>query len=206
MNGSSLYCFIYFTNNGGGELMKRLRRIQQRNNGLFLFLVMFISVGLIGLNIPLLEESQAETQKPAAFEVMGPKTIDVILERIYLDGEKSEERVKETIWSMEDFWAMYEEWDLVDQNEQRMIFRKEVNDISPLLKMNGYFGLTQDGVLSIYEGVPNKEQVIHSFFQLDTSKLKSQQHSDLIKGIPVKDLDHYQEVLQAFGQYKAKEI
>ncbi len=186
--------------------MKQLRRIQRKNRApLFLVLILIVA-GLFSWSAILPEKSQVDNQTLEALEVMGPKTVEVILERVYLDGEKSEERIEETIWSMEDFWALYRDWNLINQNEEEIIFRQEVEDISPLLKVNGYFGLTEEGILTIYEGEPNNRQIIHTFFQLDTSKLKSQLHSELVRGIPVKDLNHYQEVLQVFGQYKAKPI
>ncbi|GAE30405.1 intercompartmental signaling factor BofC [Alkalihalobacillus hemicellulosilyticus] len=141
-----------------------------------------------------------------AYEVLAPQTVQVVLERVYLDGEKSKEYVEETILSMEDFWAFYEDWELIDQNGEEIIFRKEMFDISPLLKINGYFGLTEEGVLTIFEGEPSHEKVIQTFFYIDTSKLKSHHYTELENGIPVKDLRNYEEVLQVFSQYKAKEI
>jgi forespore regulator of the sigma-K checkpoint len=186
--------------------MKQFQRIQRSIVSLLLC-VLFISTGFMIWNATVSEGSQIETEaEPVDAAVMGPQTIDVILERVYLDGETSQERIQETIWSTEDFWAFYEEWLLVDSNESEMIFRKEIDDISPLLKMNGYFGITEEGILSIYEGEPTKDRVIQSFFQLDTSKLKSQQHLDLMKGIPVQDLKNYEEVLSVFGQYKSKQM
>ncbi|MCL7746959.1 intercompartmental signaling factor BofC [Halalkalibacter alkaliphilus] len=189
----------------------KLQRTQRKHIFSLLLSLTLIVMGFMLWNTTVIEGSQkkSNSQKQAeseAYEVMGPQTINVILERVYLDGEKSEERIQETIWSMEDFWAYYEDWNLVDQSENEMIFRKEVNDISPLLKVNGYFGITEDGILSIYEGQPNEERVIQSFFQLDTAKLKSRQHSELRKGIPVQDLKHYEEVLQVFGQYKSAQM
>lgn len=145
---------------------------------------------------------QPQAEEAEAVEVMQPKTVQVTLERVYLDGETSEEIIEETIWSMEDFWAQYDGWSLVDQSKDEMVFRQMVNDISPLMKINGYFGLTDEGILSIYDGEPDQQKIIHSFFQLDTSKLESKQHSDLEKGIPVKDRHHYEEVLEAFRQYQ----
>ncbi|WP_062049717.1 intercompartmental signaling factor BofC [Bacillus sp. JCM 19034] len=141
-----------------------------------------------------------------ALEVLAPQTVNVVLERVYLDGEKSEEHIEETILSMEDFWAFYEDWDLIEQNGEEIVFRKEMHDISPLLKINGYFGITEDGILTIFEGEPNREKVIQSFFYIDTSKLKSQHYIELEKGIPVKDLRNYEDVLQVFSDYKAEEI
>ncbi|MFC0561826.1 intercompartmental signaling factor BofC [Halalkalibacter alkalisediminis] len=187
--------------------MNQFQRIQRSVFSFFLCVIIAIS-GFLVWNSAVIEGSQKEkeSQESKTVTVMGPQTINVILERVYLDGETSQEKVQETIWSTEDFWAFYEDWVLVDQNENEMIFRKEIDDISPLLKMNGYFGITEEGILSIYEGEPNKERVIQSFFQLDTAKLKSQQHSDLMRGIPVQDLKHYEEVLQVFGQYKSKQM
>lgn len=133
-------------------------------------------------------------------------TVEVILQRHYLDGEVSEETVLETIWSMEDFWALYEDWQLVDQAQGKIIFKKDMNDISPLLKMNGYFGLSDDGTLNIYNGKPTDNEVIQSFFQVNTSRLKSHIHRELLEGIPVTTKDNYLQVLQMFEEYAINEL
>lgn len=195
---------------GQHEFIERTKFIRIRGEklmkGILKFQLLLIGVIAVVFMVNMTETVAIQEAEPEVFEVMSPQKINVILERVYLDGEKSEERVQETILSMEDFWAFYQDWDLIDQNKNEMIFRKEVKDISPLLKINGYFGITDDGVLSIYEGTPNQEKVIQSFFRLDTSKLKSKQHSDLEKGIPVQNLKNYEEVLQVLGQYKAAQL
>lgn len=127
--------------------------------------------------------------------------VDVILERIYLDGEVSEEIKSETIWSMEDFWAAYASWELVDMTEDQVVFRQSVDDISPLMKSNGYFGISEDGVLSIFNGKPGQSEIIQSFFQIDINRLESKQHDELVKGIPVKSKQGYQQVIQSFQPY-----
>ncbi|WP_238457573.1 BofC C-terminal domain-containing protein [Alkalihalobacterium alkalinitrilicum] len=137
---------------------------------------------------------------------VGPKTIQVKLERVYLDGEISEEIVEETIWSMEDFWAFYDDWLLIDQNEQEVHFIQEIDDISPLLKINGYFGISDEGVLNIYEGKPDEKRIIQSFFQINTKKLKSHHESELKNGIPVMSRENYQEVLKTFKKYAITEM
>ncbi|WP_088102634.1 intercompartmental signaling factor BofC [Halalkalibacter urbisdiaboli] len=179
---------------------------------LLIFMIIIIGLGTMMI-LPISDDTSAQEDvqetdlnETEAVDVMAPMTINVILEREYLDGEISEEKVQETIWSMEDFWAYYNDWTLIDQNEERMIFRKQINDISPLLKMNGYFGISKDGTLNVYEGEPTESQIIQSFFQVDTSKLKSKQHTELVKGIPVKSREHYEEVLHVFSQYKRKEM
>lgn len=135
-----------------------------------------------------------------------PLTVEVTLQRLYLDGEISEEQLVETIWSMEDFWSSYDDWQLVDQNKSEIVFSQEVDDISPLLKMNGYFGITEDGILSIFNGSPAGREVIQSFFQVNTEKLKSQLFDSLIEGIPVSSKEQYTEVLKRYEVYEDKEI
>jgi forespore regulator of the sigma-K checkpoint len=128
-------------------------------------------------------------------------TVDVILERVYVDGEISEEIKTETIWSMEDFWAAYAAWELIEMSEDEVVFRQTVDDISPLLKSNGYFGISEDGVLSIFNGRPGQAEIIQSFFQLDVDKLESKKHDELVKGIPVKSKQSYEDVIQSFQPY-----
>lgn len=153
-----------------------------------------------GVNI---EQTEEVAQ---AMEVTGPLTVNVILQRQYLDGKTSEEVVTETIWSMEDFWAQYRDWQLVDQKEGQMIFRQTIDDISPLLKANGYFGISEDGTLTIFKGLPEQsEEVIQSFFQIDISKLESRQQQELKKGIPVVSKDHYIQVIESFKTLSIKQ-
>jgi forespore regulator of the sigma-K checkpoint len=130
-----------------------------------------------------------------------PFNMTVILKRVYLDGEVSEEVVKETGWSIGNFWAKYDQWRLTNIDGSTMVFQKKMDDISPLLKANGYFGITDDGVLTIFNGRPDRSRIIQSFFQIDIKKLESKKQEELIEGIPIKNKDRYVEVLETFKQY-----
>lgn len=130
-----------------------------------------------------------------------PPQVKVILERVYLDGDISEEIVIERIWSAEDFWAKYEDWKVVDMDEGMIIFRQQADDISPLLKANGYFGITEEGVLTIFNGKPDRTNIIQSFFPIDLGKLESTKCEELRQGIPVMTKDNYVEVLETFKTY-----
>ncbi|QED48768.1 intercompartmental signaling factor BofC [Cytobacillus dafuensis] len=134
-----------------------------------------------------------------------PLQISVILEQMYMDGEVSQEVLKETIWSMEEFWAKYEDWELIEMEEDKIIFRRYMDDISPLLKTNGYFGITDDGVLTIFNGRPQKSKIIQSFFQIDLGRLESKKCEELKKGIPIKSKEQYVEVLETFKTYSKVE-
>lgn len=134
-----------------------------------------------------------------------PIEVEVVLKCMYLDGEISEETVTETIYLIENFWAKYDEWQYIGMENNKMILQKQMNDISPLLKANGYFGVTEDGTLSIFNGKPYKSHIIQSFFQIDIGKLESQIRKDLMKGIPIKTKDRYVEVLETFKTYSKEE-
>ncbi|UII55019.1 intercompartmental signaling factor BofC [Cytobacillus spongiae] len=134
-------------------------------------------------------------------EQITPHEMTIILERAYLDGEISEEKIKDQIWSMEEFWAKYDQWQLVDISQKYVVFRQDVDDISPLLKANGYFGITEDGILTIFNGKPQDYNVIQSFFQIDIGKLESTKHKELQEGIRIKTKDRYVEVLETFKNY-----
>jgi forespore regulator of the sigma-K checkpoint len=133
-----------------------------------------------------------------------PLHITVILERTYLDGEVSQEVVEETCWSMENFWAKYDQWRLIQNDESKMVFRKQVDDISPLLKANGFFGVTKDGVLTIFNGRPDHSRIIQSFFQIDIKRLESKKQEELQHGIPIRTKDRYVQVLETFKPYSIK--
>lgn len=182
--------------------------MKQLNKYIKLFCILFILYGLIGVIQTFAvekEDSSRSTIYLAAdnpsTEVTGPLTVTVILERVFLDGEVSEEIKKETIWSMEDFWSEYANWQLVDQDEEQVVFQMRIDDISPLLKANGYFGINEHHILTIFNGKPESDQVIQSFFQIDVEKLESRQHEELKKGIPIQSKNKYVEVLEVFKPF-----
>lgn len=154
----------------------------------------------------LLNGSAAQQDNHHNLQKTEPLHITVLLERMYLDGEISQEVVQETCWSLENFWAKYDQWQLTDINESKMVFRKKIDDISPLLKSNGYFGITDEGVLTIFNGRPDRSRIIQSFFQLDIKKLESKKQEELLEGIPIKTKDRYVEVLETFKHYSKKEM
>ncbi|WP_225434112.1 BofC C-terminal domain-containing protein [Peribacillus tepidiphilus] len=170
-----------------------------------LFLLSFIALVCLIIRPDLQAKKQLDMEDANSDKqvqlVTAPLKRYIILQREYLDGEVSEESIVEEILAMEDFWAQYKDWQLIDQNEGRMVFKRKVNDISPMLKTNGYFGITEDGTLSIFNGKPDQSQVIQSFFQIDIGKLESKKHEELKEGIRVLNKNHYVEVIEAFKPY-----
>ena len=125
----------------------------------------------------------------------------VILETVYMDGEVSEEIREETVASMKDIWNEYKDWYLVDMDDEQIVFQRYVDDLSPLTKA-GYFGLTKDGTLSIFERKPGESsRVIQSFFQIDVKKLESHERKKLKKGISVRSKRNYERVIEAYKPF-----
>ncbi len=169
----------------------------------FVAVVLFMSIGKVpGI---LLSGSAEQLENHQDQQKSEPQQLTIILERIYLDGEISEEVVLDSYWSIENFWSKYDQWQLVEMDESTMVFRKYEDDISPLLKTNGYFGITEDGVLTIFNGRPDRSRIIQSFFQIDVKKLESNKQEELIQGIPIKTKDRYVEVLETFKPYSKEE-
>lgn len=162
---------------------------------MFRFMLKGIMIWFLSLFIfSLIPQAEAAESKE-------PYQVEIVLQRVYLDGEISEEKITEKIWSMENFWLKYDQWELVDTYVNGLVFKKQVDDISPLLKANGYFGITEDGTLTIFNGRPHQTNIIQSFFQINIEKLESRKHYQLKKGIPIKTKDRYVQVLETFKPY-----
>ncbi|GAA5415624.1 hypothetical protein Pryu01_00655 [Paraliobacillus ryukyuensis] len=175
----------------------------------YVYLSMFgVIMFLIGFSVHSLFEQQSSTAEQSdtievtevsntAAPFKSPLEIQVTLQKQYLDGKISEETHLETIQSMQDFWASYADWQVIDQKEGEMVFRKQMNDISPYIKKTGYFGL-KDSMLSIFEGEPIHGQVIQSFYQIDTDTLESRKMDALQEGIKIESKDKYLQVLEVY--------
>ncbi|MGN9864427.1 BofC C-terminal domain-containing protein [Bacillus swezeyi] len=141
-------------------------------------------------------QQEAAAVRPA--EAKEPAKIHIQFEKVYLDGDVGIESKEEAIGRVEDFKAAYKGWQLVDQKKGFILFRKQVDDISPLSKTNGYIGVTEDGVISTFHGRPGVlSEPIQSFFQIDIKRLESRMADDLRKGIPYRTKKEFEHVIEA---------
>ena len=124
-------------------------------------------------------------------------TIEIVLQKQYLDGRRDTETYMETITAMEDFWYAYENYQLIDQKVGQMVFREYVNDISPYLKEVGYFGL-MGKQLVIFEGEPQYNQNIQTVYEIDIGILSEKDQEQLQKGIKIDSKQTYEEVIDVF--------
>ncbi|MBL6009714.1 intercompartmental signaling factor BofC [Bacillus sp. PK3-037] len=138
----------------------------------------------------------------AEVEHYEPLQVHVQLEKVYLDGEVSIEHKREKVLSMDDFWADYAGWTLVEHKNGYVLFRKQVDDISPLSKVNGYIGVSDSGVISTFHGRPESDsEPIQSFFQIDLERLESHMQKNLEKGIPFRTKAEFEDVIEHIKTY-----
>jgi forespore regulator of the sigma-K checkpoint len=86
---------------------------------------------------------------------------------------------------------------------------EDIDDLSPACKENAYFGLDSSGNLSLFDGLPDKDKVIRTFFQLNISHLESSLPHDTVKqlyrGIRVTDLAGYNSVISTLSDFAVEE-
>jgi forespore regulator of the sigma-K checkpoint len=137
------------------------------------------------------------------------QTVDVVLKREYLCGEAEEEVRRETVSSSEELLTRYRDWEFVSRNRNVYTFEKKINDLSPYCKEHAYFGINANSELTLFDGLPEKGQVIQTFFQLDTKKLESSLPKEelqlLRKGIHVTDAAEYNSILSTYSEFSNEE-
>ncbi len=91
----------------------------------------------------------------------------------------------------------------------RVVLEQTIDDLSETCKRNAYIGVDRDGKLTLYEGTPEKEKVIRTFFQLDVESVESALPPQVIKqlkdGIKITDIDEYNSVLSTFSDYAVED-
>ncbi|APB69992.1 BofC C-terminal domain-containing protein [Paenibacillus sp. FSL M7-0802] len=82
---------------------------------------------------------------------------------------------------------------------------RRVEDLSESCKERGYMGLSTDGQLTLYEGLPKREKVIRTFFQLDVGSMETALpegvYKQLQQGIRVQDINEYNSVISTFSDF-----
>ncbi|WP_340025313.1 BofC C-terminal domain-containing protein [Paenibacillus sp. FSL K6-1096] len=141
---------------------------------------------------------QAVSREPVS-RIVHLKTVYVSGEEVQtLPGVQSPARLKELI-------AGHARWSGRITREGDLWLERSVNDLSPLTKKEAYFGVDEQGNLTLFQGPPEAERVMKTFFQMDMGSLKSSLPEgiweQLHQGIRVQDLEEYNSVLSTFSDY-----
>jgi forespore regulator of the sigma-K checkpoint len=147
--------------------------------------------------------------KGGADRQVNVQTVHVLLKRIYLTGETTEESRQEYVNTSSDIFKKYRNWNFISQHGTRFTFEMKMNDISTRSKTKGYFGVNNKGELTLYEGEPEKGKVIQTFFQLDTTKLETslpqKEMERLHKGIRITDVGEYNSIISSYSEFASGE-
>ncbi|SFK02089.1 MULTISPECIES: BofC C-terminal domain-containing protein [unclassified Bacillus (in: firmicutes)] len=165
---------------------------------------MIVAMQIVLAAFCLYHESSVASAESSGNAVRQEPQITIMLQRIYLDGEVSQEIFREEVVNLEKLFEQYKDWQLVDRDDVQIVLQQRIDDISPLLKTSGYFGVSKEGILQIFNGVPENDNAIHSFFQIDMKKMKSYQREQLKRGIRVKSKERFVKVMKDMEQYSMR--
>ncbi len=134
----------------------------------------------------------------------GPLSVN--LHRVYVCGEESKPLGRMMSKQIVELLQAHPEWKAVIDPEQSMVhFEQTIEDMSEHCKANAYMGVDKKGNLTLFDGVPKKEKVVRTFFQLDVRYMESSLPQDkldlLTKGIRINDMDEYNSVLSTYSDY-----
>ena len=168
-----------------------------------------IFAGLLDLEMAKQEQTTSQAEEQAADGNAGKTAqagpLQLSLQRTYLCGGKTEEEIQ-TEQTMEQVLAEHSGWEIVSVEADRLVLHKAVNDIAPSCKENGYFGLSAEGILTLFNGLPSEQKVVQTFYPLDMEKMENslpKAEVDLLKqGIRVRDLAEYNSVLSTYDDFQ----
>ncbi|MFM1652387.1 BofC C-terminal domain-containing protein [Brevibacillus sp. B_LB10_24] len=174
-----------------------------------LLIVSAMAIGVFG-GTPYLAnviKTWQQTDQPAAGRLEAEQ-IELVLRRSYLCGTKDEEKQLSNGKSAEQLLSEHTDWEVVSVEPERLVLHKQVNDLSPVCKENGYFGVSRDGMLALFNGVPSENKVIQTFYQINTARMEAslpkEEIAHLKSGIRVRDLAEYNSILSTYSEFQLR--
>lgn len=137
------------------------------------------------------------------------QTLLVKLHRVFVCGEEEQLLGELSPKQVINMLTQYPDWTaILNQDDRSVLLEQHINDLSDYCKSNAYFGVDREGNFSLFDGLPVKDKVMRTFFQIDIqymeSNLPQERVDQLAKGIRVNDIDEYNSVLSTFSDF-AKE-
>jgi len=134
------------------------------------------------------------------------KPYKLVLARTYLCGVRDEEHKPTSLNHLAETMVDYKGWEIVSADSAKMILMKREQDISPRCKENGHFGISPDGMLTLFHGVPSEQEVVQTFYRINTAKMEAslskEEVENLKHGIRVRDLAEYNSILSTYGEFQ----
>lgn len=132
--------------------------------------------------------------------------LSVELHRVYVCGEEAQPLGRMMSKQIMQLLLVHPEWKaMLDKEQSTIHLEQHIEDLSEHCKANAYMGVDKKGNLTLYDGVPKKEKVVRTFFQLDVRYMESSLPQDkleqLAEGIRISDMEEYNSVLSTFSDY-----
>lgn len=133
--------------------------------------------------------------------------IEVILQKNFVCGEEFQSL---GVLAPEKVAAMalhHPHWHVeFHESKGQAIFIESIEHFSPHCSQSVYFGIDHQGKLALYEGLPNRNHLIRTYFQLNlqslTKRLPYGSFEQLKRGIKVTDIGEYHSVLSTLSEYE----
>ncbi len=143
-----------------------------------------------------MEEDQRE--QLAVFLQTHEGTRQVEVYTIYICGEEKQNRGQLSSEQILALMNQHPAWQVEEFDSEQVVFSQYVEDLSDHCKESAYIGIDEMDQLTLFEGLPNHDQVIRTFFQIDVEYLKTSLPPDAVEslysGIRIRDLDQYRSV------------
>lgn len=203
------------------SLWKHLRKHLRRRRGsswmLGAILAFMTSLLLAAWSTPVLAAESVEKSTPEAShssiitllkEHKGPLT--VTLHREYICGEETRPLGRMDAAQIIRLLMSHPEWKAVlAPDGETVLLEQQIDDFSDECRSNAYIGIDKQGNLTLFDGLPKKEKVVRTFFQLDVqymeSSLPQEKVDQLAQGIKISDVDEYNSVLSTFSDFALQE-
>lgn len=184
----------------------------KKHRGKISLWLILVLIGVLLLS-PLanFSKDQADGEKPTnqAIEVQRMAETEVHLITHFLCGKDLVETKKELNMTIDEIRDKYSDWIIFDVNNNVVTMERFEDDLAPECKEGAFFGLSPDGVLTLYQGDPEENQVIETFFRIDIESLESglprEPIEQLYKGIPVKNITEYHSILSTYSEFVVEE-
>lgn len=166
------------------------------------FILLFVCI--LALVVPAQTETLAAYNKINHHNRSTNKGLTIILHKVYINGEVIEEIYINQHKTLDQVKKEFKGWKIIEENDDQIVLMKKIKDLSPTLKSKGYLGINSNGMLNLYIGTPSGNNIIESFFQIDTDKLEVNKQKELEKGIKISTKNHYKHLLHYLKEYERK--
>lgn len=185
--------------------IKRLRqKIRRRRSALVLasILIFLLTLSIVWVQDNSIDHANSGEE---AQEALAPRKWQVIIQKNYVAGPMIEEEQEYSAAEIDQLLATFSHMNMVKRGDDFILFTMQIDDISPIIKENGYFALDHHGMLHLYRGDIRDENIIQTFFQIDMERLETtlplEEYMQLREGIHISSLAEYNRILSTYSEF-----